>query len=181
MASYSDLSFQSTLPARGATPGFRELASPRCPFQSTLPARGATPSKRVDVADVPFQSTLPARGATCKGFGLRSPVEDFNPRSPHGERRNPARHKRCAGHFNPRSPHGERRNSGTATCGNGNFNPRSPHGERRQRRDAARSTKGISIHAPRTGSDELRKQVRGNVDYFNPRSPHGERLYALSK
>ena len=32
----------------------------------------------------------------------------------------------------------------------------------------------ISIHAPRTGSDDERGGIAGEVD-FNPRSPHGER------
>ena len=56
-----------------------------------------------------FQSTLPARGATRRRHARVEYAVDFNPRSPHGERR-PAP---CAGdsrcNFNPRSPHGERR------------------------------------------------------------------------
>ena len=56
-----------------------------------------------------FQSTLPARGATgwrCS-FGCRSC--DFNPRSPHGERRIfRLRSDTQTYNFNPRSPHGER-------------------------------------------------------------------------
>ena len=79
-----------------------------------------------------------------------------------------------------------------------NFNPRSPHGERRGQRRESVPAHQISIHAPRTGSDntpEERKRVqdafqstlpaRGATswygyyyaidDYFNPRSPHGER------
>ena len=58
-----------------------------------------------------FQSTLPARGATSR----RS-----------------------------REPEGYQ-----------NFNPRSPHGERRVRRKPFPRIRGISIHAPRTGSDAL--------------------------
>ena len=34
-----------------------------------------------------------------------------------------------------------------------NFNPRSPHGERR-RNQRGKAVRGISIHAPRTGSDD---------------------------
>ena len=79
---------------------------------------------------------------------------DFNPRSPHGERQKNLSKGHCVmRHFNPRSPHGERL-FGAAH--------RLPHG-------------GISIHAPRTGSDRCpckRTTSRGN---FNPRSPHGER------
>ena len=33
----------------------------------------------------------------------------------------------------------------------------------------------ISIHAPRTGSDEGWKAILEWVEDFNPRSPHGER------
>ena len=60
------------------------------------------------------------------------PVGNFNPRSPHGERPVTVRWLRAVKDFNPRSPHGERR-------------PRDPHQLRLGR---------ISIHAPRTGSDE---------------------------
>ena len=101
--------FQSTLPARGAT----SAGEPRrylTIFQSTLPARGATvrrqPLRRVlrisihaprtgsDVfADcnirrvTRFQSTLPARGATATYPARFLSLCHFNPRSPHGERR----------------------------------------------------------------------------------------------
>ena len=35
--------------------------------------------------------------------------------------------------------------------------------------------KSISIHAPRTGSDAIKMQIRMYAFHFNPRSPHGER------
>ena len=58
-------------------------------FQSTLPARGATPSAQVTSLHVVsrFQSTLPARGATRLRPSSLSLSLNFNPRSPHGERR----------------------------------------------------------------------------------------------
>ena len=34
----------------------------------------------------------------------------------------------------------------------------------------------ISIHAPRTGSDALQRTIASAGLHFNPRSPHGERL-----
>ena len=122
--------------------------------------------------------------------------------------------------FNPRSPHGERRaRSSLGDTGGSDFNPRSPHGERRATRAEAKRALRISIHAPRTGSDifAIRKSTqklfqstlpaRGATalsetgryqagisihaprtgsdcgfrsDFFqgrnfNPRSPHGER------
>ena len=85
---YATDPFQSTLPARGATPirfinSTDEIISIHAPrtgsdpttgclmrttsrFQSTLPARGATKPWLKGMFAIPFQSTLPARGATQK-------------------------------------------------------------------------------------------------------------------
>ena len=57
--------------------------------------------------------------------------------------------------FNPRSPHGERQDETRHAATSGNFNPRSPHGERRSFPTPGLSDAGISIHAPRTGSDTV--------------------------
>ena len=124
-------------------------------FQSTLPARGATAASRRDAQQVGFQSTLPARGATAAMIARSTRTSYFNPRSPHGERRFhvycdtllhvisihaprtgsdcgwcfPSAHTETD--FNPRSPHGERPVAGFAAGKIAqNFNPRSPHGER---------------------------------------------------
>ena len=101
--------FQPTLPARGATirrlpRAKRQEISTHAPrtgsdenvmpdvaglltFQPTLPARGATrPSAPRGASFIVFQPTLPARGATCSRRSLIPAAEDFNPRSPHGER-----------------------------------------------------------------------------------------------
>ena len=59
---------------------------------------------------IKFQSTLPARGATIRRRNESVCKMHFNPRSPHGERRNLRRDgSTLIAHFNPRSPHGERR------------------------------------------------------------------------
>ena len=55
-------------------------------FQSTLPARGATQVGKIFCHDCLFQSTLPARGATAHDGRGAYAVCYFNPRSPHGER-----------------------------------------------------------------------------------------------
>ena len=56
---------------------------------------------------------------------------DFNPRSPHGERRLQRTRQVLAVYFNPRSPHGERLfRSLSCLRSSADFNPRSPHGER---------------------------------------------------
>ena len=125
---------------------------------------------------------------------------DFNPRSPHGERRRFVAEHPCPVYdFNPRSPHGERLAHAMAKeFPTEDFNPRSPHGERLTIADFARAALNISTHAPRTGSDDCyRKQLRAEWAFqptlpargatpperknyrriwnFNPRSPHGER------
>ena len=101
---------------------------------------------------------------------------DFNPRSPHGERRQssgamsmtqiisihaprtgsdgvslPRELRRI--YFNPRSPHGERQAPSVSFLPGTYFNPRSPHGERQHEIFLVLLFGGISIHAPRTGSD----------------------------
>ena len=101
--------FQSTLPARGATP-LLIISRRDLPFQSTLPARGATRCPNIHLFRVEisihaprtgsdvrhflnctrthrFQSTLPARGATTIAPESAIIYLYFNPRSPHGERR----------------------------------------------------------------------------------------------
>ena len=55
------------------------------------------------------------------------------------------------------------------------FNPRSPRGERRRRRGGRSPPKGISIHAPREGSDHCHNMDKSGMGHFNPRSPRGER------
>ena len=119
----------------------------------------------------------PRVGSDRKRRRIRSQLENFNPRSPRGERPYadgvitiaavfqstlPAWGATQAGcrpavsssHFNPRSPRGERPFwMSISWRDRRNFNPRSPRGERR----AARR----------------RRSARDN---FNPRSPRGERL-----
>ena len=146
--------FQPTLPARGAT---RNAVAKREPllFQPTLPARGATVPPRVAAAGsgisthaprtgsdfLPppssparaiFQPTLPARGATLNPVDSHKSFYDFNPRSPHGERRRACR----SGWACPSiSTHAPRTGSDDlvhlVNASLDDFNPRSPHGERR--------------------------------------------------
>ena len=82
--------------------------------------------------------------------------------------------------FNPRSPHGERHWQRRSRAGSAHFNPRSPHGERLISGEHNRIILSISIHAPRTGSDDRQPVLRLDGRHFNPRSPHGERPFAAS-
>ena len=125
-------------------------------FQSTLPARGAT-----FVVGKPFSwchiSIHAPRTGSDRSAGLPAPVRDhFNPRSPHGERL--LGHGVAAsvlGDFNPRSPHGERPCSNQRILCNVIFQSTLPaRGATKQFQQIGKHD-GISIHAPRTGSDNL--------------------------
>ena len=100
-------------------------------FQSTLPTRGETilSYRSILARMISIHSPHTGRDAGCSPDGHRRP--DFNPLSPHGERR--GRRCRCAPagcHFNPLSPHGERLKIFREPLNIQNFNPLSPHGER---------------------------------------------------
>ena len=171
----SDVAFQSTLPARGAT-SRRQSRQSRQQFQSTLPARGATRTATHKRRRERFQSTLPARGATLVLLTLdkRRKFQSTLPArgaTTDGDAQAPPRkisiHAPRTGSDKPEKP--------PAATSRRNFNPRSPHGERHLRRMLSFWTArfqstlpargatwcnppygrriGISIHAPRTGSD----------------------------
>ena len=123
----------------------------------------------------------------------------FNPRSPHGERRDAAGERKertgISTHaprtgsdvlggvaealmedFNPRSPHGERRNDDVICRQHLKFQPTLPARGATAQAYYDSLDAAISTHAPRTGSDSatMHKSSRG-AQNFNPRSPHGER------
>ncbi len=124
-------------------------------FQSTLPARGATTAQRANHCRFSISIHAPRTGSDTS-TGKRSTISlNFNPRSPHGERRYLRAHGGCARNFNPRSPHGERRVFRGVLC----------------------VSKKISIHAPRWGSDPFLQGAFCTHHYFNPRAPHGERRF----
>ena len=191
--------FQSTLPARGATsrstrPVTKSTISIHAPRTgSDSPFRRSQPSGRISIH-------APRTGSDLWMLCHQRHTLHFNPRSPHGERRiSVPAFTTIWSYFNPRSPHGERRETvpksswatrrfqstlpargATATYiinmyANRNFNPRSPHGERHKSAVKCYNFSIISIHAPRTGSDEAMHFTQSAPVYFNPRSPHGER------
>ena len=171
-------------------------------FQSTLPARGATGAIILveKVQGISIHAPRTGSDAPPKHGGTRIP--DFNPRSPHGERRRLAFRLNPQTHFNPRSPHGERLRAFPSILHSDDFNPRSPHGERRgyavvfgkagefqstlpargatnvsARRDHCNQ---ISIHAPRTGSDpaDFCPADAANISIHAPRTGSDNQLHA---
>ena len=146
------ISFQSTLPARGATvvvkvPICRAAISIHAPRTGSDEHDLSVPCLRRQ-----FQSTLPARGATNHNsrssyachISIHAPRTGSDPRD--------ATHL----HQHHISIHAPRTGSD------------SPDESRERNRP-------ISIHAPRTGSDGTRRSSCGSRSNFNPRSPHGER------
>ena len=102
---------------------------------------------------------------------------DFNPRSPHGERRQRNGIKKLIWKISIHALLTESdRELLRMAYAEADFNPRSPHGERRKRRGTNPLPLPISIHALLTESD---RHPHGNRlrchAHFNPRSPHGER------
>ena len=146
-------------------------------FQSTLPARGATGANVGNMrTSKKFQSTLPARGATRSSGSPRHSARNFNPRSPHGER---PEYDALTDEQRSISIHAPRTGSDDRHC-----RPRRPacpisiHAPRTGS-DGHLNRVGlrllISIHAPRTGSDGAGQRRHSQGADFNPRSPHGER------
>ena len=78
-------------------------------FQSTLPARGATNYLKNLCILLIISIHAPREGSDIPIVLAGAAEQDFNPRSPRGER-HPAtvRESRRYSHFNPRSPRGER-------------------------------------------------------------------------
>ena len=100
---------------------------------------------------------------------------DFNPLSPHGERRGVDGPERSVEHFNPLSPHGERREGSADDAFLLTFQSTLPAwGETGQGR-GGRLRLPISIHSPRMGRDRRLRTTSASATYFNPLSPHGER------
>ena len=123
----------------------------------------------------------PRTGSDTTFAGRQSSLWNFNPRSPHGERRCP----KCRSMSPIKiSIHAPRTGSDYAVLLLMVKRDISIHAPRTGS-DAGMSTVNpgtlmISIHAPRTGSDSRRSSSDDLAGDFNPRSPHGERLLSIS-
>ena len=100
------------------------------------------------------------------------PLHNFNPRSPHGERRTRRRSQmERKNHFNPRSPHGERHRSRCDTCVAIAISTHAPRTGSDNTCLRLSSVNGISTHAPRTGSDVFAQDVEFLDSAFQPTLP----------
>ena len=212
--------FQSTLPARGATttettsraymrdfnprsphgerPGGQARRRNQHPISIHAPRTGSDDRPRRNRRGLRISIHAPRTGSDRIFGDLQAFAMDFNPRSPHGERRSlvmavisrclfqstlPARGATvrrvmsvpASTNFNPRSPHGERRHTDAAKAQEAIFQSTLPaRGATSPDADGFHA-RAISIHAPRTGSDERYFTIQYASLDFNPRSPHGER------
>ena len=166
------LLFQSTLPARGATTSpissgkSTTYFNPRSPhgerrsaciwmarhtaFQSTLPARGATRRKARCCTSTSFQSTLPARGATSLPATRTSSESSFQSTLP------------ARGATNVRMDIPIHKLSFQSTL---------PARGATQRGQPRGQFDFISIHAPRTGSDDFANIERKIDNVFQSTLP----------
>ena len=169
--------FQSSLPAGGATCGLViSIASPP-QFQSSLPAGGATLPFRAYSLVINISILAPRGGSDlcqvclcvlCLQISILAPrggsdflfraisttQNNFNPRSPRGERHGMTGGKMCPFQISILAPRGG--SDPAALCWNicnNHFNPRSPRGERRDFGRRFAKQLFISILAPRGGSD----------------------------
>ena len=191
-------SFQSTLPARGAT-NWDDINKAYSEYISIhAPRTGSDQRQMADVPQLPsisihaprtgsdtscptsrqrhsaFQSTLPARGATMSmSITIYPPsISIHAPRTGSDDERGG-----IAGEvdFNPRSPHGERHTFRCWLLRLGIFQSTLPARGATRAAQHQQKCNLISIHAPRTGSDCSGKSAHLPCCDFNPRSPHGER------
>ena len=118
----------------------------------------------------------PRMGRDSLTDGQQTQARDFNPLSPHGERRGRCDMGRPVRGFQSTLPawgetdHGQGRGHA-----DGHFNPLSPHGERLHKITSTDRGQMISIHSPRMGRDGAGAIPPLRKEYFNPLSPHGER------
>ena len=120
----------------------------------------------------------PRTGSDRRAAAARTAAHiNFNPRSPHGERRE---HTQFLPLFQNISIHAPRTGSDMAgmriASTSFSFQSTLPaRGATWQCPSKVVPTQEISIHAPRTGSDGCSPGQMPGLIYFNPRSPHGER------
>ena len=130
----------------------------------------------IDRIAIEFQSTLPAWGETASAGSAATGSWNFNPLSPHGERRNPETKKEAVSSISIHSPRmGRDVHPARPGAWHYQFQSTLPAwGETRLMRYSFRQA-AISIHSPRMGRDIDAHSCPVIGQYFNPLSPHGER------
>ena len=145
-------------------------------FQSTLPARGATARTPALAPCEPISIHAPRTGSDESVFRGDSYYKDFNPRSPHGERRSGRDGLLVGKEFQSTLPaRGATSDRWQLYHNCKAFQSTLPARGATRASSHLRRGLPISIHAPRTGSDNNGDEEPCVHAHFNPRSPHGER------
>ena len=147
--------FQSTLPVGGATTRqstqqpHNKNFNPRSPWGERLPMAARLSPYHVISIHAPRGGS---DSASRKGKFKR--LKHFNPRSPWGERLCIFKFQpECPRNFNPRSPWGERPHENLHQKSRATFQSTLPVGGATPHNTSGSRLQGISIHAPRGGSD----------------------------
>ena len=193
------LSFQSTLPARGATEHGSQISlhishfNPRSPHGERrhtarlnmllsiisihAPRTGSDGTAYITNGRA-FSISIhaPRTGSDWADRGDNRRLWDFNPRSPHGERRDSSYLRMVACYFNPRSPHGERLLRRRRVSHRELFQSTLPARGATLTVIVASVSMVFQSTLPARGATALPGRVSPTSAHFNPRSPHGERL-----
>ena len=169
--------FQSTLPLRGATFALCCFSFKFAGFQSTLPLRGATKRALQEAGRTQISIHAPLTGSDsgtdpCRLgslISIHAPLTGSDHDTSHyGPHRND---------FNPRSPYGERPRDDPLRALRQRFQSTLPLRGATFRSIGKQYSIAISIHAPLTGSDYAPAPSAARPLNFNPRSPYGERRH----
>ena len=160
---------------RTGSDGSRGTQRPRVPISIHAPRTGSDAGIAQNGGIPVISIHAPRTGSDLTPRNWNAHQKNFNPRSPHGERRCWKGTPENRNYFNPRSPHGERLSPRTLKDSPTLFQSTLPARGATRRAGLQPHRVRISIHAPRTGSDRLSSATRSIWANFNPRSPHGER------
>ena len=149
--------------------------SGRWRFQSTLPAWGETCIVGRWWMRSKFQSTLPAWGETKRGRNARERGVNFNPLSPHGERRWWTARPHWSTSFQSTLPAWGETDGVMRIAKVQKISIHSPRMGRDMDAMMQQRQAEISIHSPRMGRDADAVKAAIPPQDFNPLSPHGER------
>ena len=144
-------------------------------FQSTLPVGGATIIVGAFSINFGISIHAPRGGSDVGCETLPCHRQDFNPRSPWGERPSTISLSKPTLLFQSTLPVGGATNECNRICFTSIISIHAPRGGSDDKGIPPVFGYQISIHAPRGGSDFLTFCCRPTRIYFNPRSPWGER------
>ena len=166
-------------PREGGDRAHAQRGTAQTRFQSTPPARGATPSWEAETATWEFQSTPPARGATwttilttkCQQISIHAPREGGDLLDPH------LIHLRS--YFNPRPPRGGRPAMRLLAKYLDTFQSTPPaRGATPPVPPPLPAALDFNPRPPRGGRQHFKSPLISSFFHFNPRPPRGGRPLA---